>query len=214
MRKFATAILATASLTTASCGPGVPIELPEDDLEAAKICFTAKGMVLREGKSEGDAVTFEEFTGAIKYPMIAASRTDPFDINALTGILDGAEAIADDVASKDYAGAIEGCDARFKPAPLKLPEADKDAIISCTAMAGFLSGAVENESAEFGKEGNGTSALLDRLEAAMQQNPDLLVMLIQEDPAEIMNAALKDGFAQGDIEGYVAQCEKRYPAVS
>ena len=212
MRKFAMPALVAGSLAITSCGPGVPIELPEDTIAAAQTCFAAKGLVLREGKGEDDAVTYDEFVGAIKYPMIAVSQIEPFDLNSVTTIFEGSEAIAEDVASKDYEGAIATCDARFPAEALKLPEADKDAILSCTAMAGFVSGAVQGEGSEFGKSGAGLEALMTRLEAEMEKNPELLVALIQGNPEEMMGSALQDGFAQGDVDGYISQCETRFPA--
>ncbi|MDN3644914.1 hypothetical protein QWY75_01695 [Pontixanthobacter aestiaquae] len=214
MRKFQSAALVAASLAVANCGPGVPIELPEDTIAAAQTCFAAKGLVLRDGKSQGDDVTYDEFVGAIKYPMIAASQVEPFDMNAIITILNGVEAIADDVATKDYEGAVTTCDKRFAAAPLSLPEDDDDAIISCTAMAGFLSGVVEGEGEAFGGDKASVNALMTRLESEMETSPELLVTLATGNVEEMMNSALKDSFAQGDVDGYVTQCQKRFPAKS
>ncbi|WP_209348094.1 hypothetical protein [Pontixanthobacter sp. CEM42] len=214
MRKFQSAALIAGSLAVASCGPGVPVELPEDTIAAAQTCFAAKGLVLRDGKSEGDQVTYEEFVGAIKYPMIAASQVEPFDMNAIITILNGVEVIADDVATKDYEGAIATCDARFVAAELALPEGNDDAIISCTAMTGFLAGVVEGEGKAFGGDAAAVNALMTRLESEMEESPELLVTLATGNVEEMMNSALKDSFAQGDVDGYVAQCQSRFPADS
>lgn len=212
MQKLMVPALVAASLTLASCGSAVPIDLPEDNFAAARTCFAAKGLVLREGKNKGDAVSYEEFVEAIKYPMIAAAGAEPFDINSVISILNGVDAIADDVASKDYAGAIANCDERFPSQPLSLPDADADAVVSCTAMTGFLAGAVEDESAAFGAEAEGTTALLTRLDTALQNNPALLAKLNGGQAEEMLAAALQSGFAQGDINGYVQKCAARFPA--
>ena len=205
----------SASLALGGCfGPGDPVELPDDAIEAASTCFAAQGMVMRAGKGEDVPVTYDEFVTAIKYPMVAATEVEPFSVETVMKILNGAEAKAEEIRSKDYEGAVATCDARFKikAGEATLPENNGDAILSCMGLASFVQGAVQSQGSEFGGDADKIGALTKRLEGAMSKDPDVLTRLIGGDPEAVMMEALKGAFAQGNPDAYVKACDKRFPA--
>jgi hypothetical protein len=213
MKNVALAAVLSGSLVLSGCLAGDPVELPEDTIEAAATCFAAQGLVLRGDKAETDPVTYEEFIKAIKYPMIASTQVEPFSVETVLKILGGAEAKAEEIKTKDYAGAVATCDERFKSSgAIKLPENNGDAVLSCMGIASFIAGAVQSQSSEFGGEAEKVTALSKRLETEMQSDPELLAKMIGGDPTALMMGALKNAFASGDADGYVAACDARFPA--
>lgn len=206
--------LGTISLLLSGCfGPGEPVVLPEDNIEAGRTCFIAQGLVLRQDKSEGDPVTYDELAQSMRYAFAAATQIEPFSPDNVVQILQDTDAVAEDLRSKDYAGAIPTCNERFGiDDVVELPEDDADAVISCTTMVAFLNGGVMAQSAEFGAEGERINTLFARLEERMESDPDVLVKLIGEDTEELMLAATKSAFAEAAPREYVNQCEARFPA--
>lgn len=208
-------ITGTSALALAAClGPGEPVELPKDTIEAARTCFAAQGLVMREGKGEDDPITYDEFVSAIKYPMVAAAQVEPFTADTISQVINGADKAADAIRSKDYAGAIATCDARFAPqAEVALPEQDSDAVLSCMTLAGFMQGAVQAQGGNFGNKGAAVGPLLERLQKRMESDPKILVKLAAGgDVQAIMNAAMKPAFGAGAPDAYLSSCEARFPA--
>ncbi|MEP3421911.1 MAG: hypothetical protein ABJN35_09275 [Erythrobacter sp.] len=213
MKKSA-AILGTASLALSGCfAPPEPIVLSDDLIEAARTCFVAQGMVLREGKSEGDAVSYTELAESMKYALAAAAQTEPFSTETVSAVLNGTSDIIDQVGQQDYAGAIADCDARFGTnEPVSLPEEDAQAVLSCLTLSAFLQGAAESQAAEFGDDGASVVALFERLEARMETDPDVLVLLIGSDGDEVMSSATQTAFSAGSPQEFINQCAARFPA--
>ena len=207
-------IAGASALSLVACfGPGDPVELPEDAIEAARTCFAVEGLVMREGKGEDDPVSYEEFVAAIKYPMVAAAQTEPFTADTIARVLDGSDKVADEIRGKDYKGAVATCQARFAiDDDVALPEKDGDAVLSCLSLAAFMQGAVQAQGGDFGEQGAIIGPLKDRLEARMQSDPDVLMKLIGGDVTEVMTEAMKPAFAEGAPDTYIAQCAARFPA--
>lgn len=208
------ALSSTLALTLGGCfGPGEPVVLSDNDVEAASACFAAKGIQLREGKAEGEAITYAEFTDSIAYALVASARTEPFSTDTVGTVIDGSGAVIDDIAMQDYAGAIPACDERFgMDGSVTLPDDDADAILSCLALAAFLQGAAQAQVSEFGDDGAAVGPLFDRLSAKLESDPDVLVKLIADTEGAAMNDATQTAFAEGNPREYVNQCDARFPA--
>ncbi|MGB3752359.1 MAG: hypothetical protein WA954_00495 [Parerythrobacter sp.] len=195
----------------AGCSAAPPVELSEDAVEAARTCFVAKGLTLREDKAQDDAVTYDEFVASIRYPMIAAAERDDFAMSTVIDILNGTENVAETLGAQDYAGAAATCNERFPGEPLALPESDSGAILACTAMASFVAGAIEGESDDFGGDGAKISALQERLGTALEGDAELLMALAGGEGEALMMSQLRTAFAQGDPDGYIDRCDARFP---
>lgn len=208
-------VIAGASvMALAACfGPGDPVELPKDPIEAARTCFAAQGMVLREGKSASDPITYDEFVTAIRYPMVAAAQADPFSIDTIGTVIEGADKLADDLRSKDYAGAVTTCDARFgTDDKVELPESETDAVLACLSLASFMQGAVQAQGGEFGDKGAAIGPLVAGLQKRMESDPEMLVKLAgAKDVQAMMADAMKPAFAEGAPAEYIAACTARFP---
>ena len=208
-------ITCASMMALAAClGPGDPVELPEDPIEAARTCFVAQGLVMRAGKSDSDPITYEEFVAAIRYPMVAAAQIDPFSVETIGKVIDGAETVADDIRSKDYGGAIATCDARFgTDTKVELPENDTDAVLACLSLAAFMQGSVQAQGGDFGDKGAAIGPLSERLQKRMESDPEVLVKLASaKDVPAMMTDAMKPAFAEGAPGEYLAQCTARFPA--
>lgn len=205
--------LGALSMTIGGCfGPGEPVVLPDDDIDAARTCFVAQGMVLRDGKAEGDAVTYAEFAESIKYALAAAAMVEPFSTDNVSKVFTGLDPVMDDLANKDYAGAIPTCEARFNiDTEVTLPEADADAVISCLSLAAFMQGAAQSAAAEFGEDGNKVGPLFERLQTRMENDPEVLVKLIG-DTETLMSDASRSAFAEGAPRQYIEACDARFPS--
>ena len=209
-------IAVASALSLVAClGPGDPVELPEDTIEAARTCFAVEGLVMREGKSKDDPVSYEDFVAAIKYPMIAAAQTEPFSADTITKVLDGSDKVADEIRSNDYKGAVATCQARFAvDGDVALPEDESDAVLSCLAFAAYMQGAVQAQGGDFGEQGALIEPLRERLEERMQSDPAVLLKLASGDVDTVMTEAMKPAFAGGAPDEYIAQCAARFPAES
>lgn len=205
--------LATMAMTLGGCGgPAEPVVLPDDAIEAARTCFVAQGMVLREGKGEGEAVTYAEFADSIKYALAATAGIEPFTTDNVGKVFTGVDPVMEELSGKDYAGAIATCDARFEAkGEVTLPEDDADAVLGCLTLSAFMQGAAQSAVAEFGADGSKVGPLYDRLQARMTSDPDVLVKLISDTEAT-MNEATRGAFAQGNPRAYLDLCEARFPA--
>lgn len=193
--------------------PGEPVELPQDTIEAARTCFAAKGLVVREGKGADEPITYEEFVATIRYPMVAAAQVEPFSADTIGKVLEGANAVADDIRSKDYAGAVPACDARFGGgSKVTLPAGDSDAVLACLSMAAFMQGAVQTQGGDFGSNGAVVGGLMERLQKRMESDPEILVRLAgAEDVEALMGEAMKPAFGTGAPGEYIAACDARFP---
>ena len=212
MRNSALA-LGALSLALASCGTPEPVVLPEGDMDAARTCFVAQGLVMREGRDPDAQVSYDEFAEAIKYAMVAAASIEPFAADNVSQAFSGTDEIADTISSQDYAGAIATCDARFGvKKSVTLPEADKDAVLSCLSIAAFLQGATQSQASDFGEGGNQIGPLFERMQERMTSDPDILVAMIGGDVEAMMNDATKAAFAEGAPREYIDACVARFPA--
>lgn len=203
------------SLGLTGCfGPGDPVELPEGTLEAAQTCLAAQTLVWGEDKEEGDAPSYAEFSKIIHYPMLAAAQTEPFTVDTITDVISGAEQTGDEIELKDYAGVIPACEAKFavdNEGPT-LPEGDSDAFLSCLSMSAFMAGVVQEDGVANDSEIASVTNMVARLEARLETDPELLVKMVQNDGNDMMEAALKVAFAQGNPANYLGKCEARFPA--
>lgn len=212
MKKLA--IAAALSATLAGCfGPGDPIVLPDGDIEAAKTCFAAAGYVLRVDAEEGDSVTYEQLLGSFKYPMAAAARIEPFDVENTNLALDGIEAEMERVAPLDYVDGVKQCDARFgiTDAAPTLPETDRDALLACTGMSGFIGGALDEGDEVTADKAAEIMTMANRLAERLDADPEIILMS-QEDFDELFSVQLKSAFAAGNPDGYIESCKTRFPA--
>ena len=205
--------LSAVSVALASCGPGDPVVIPEDAIEAGRTCFVAQGMVLRDGKSEGDPVTYEEFAQSLRFALAAAAEVEPFSAETVSKVFSDVDAVQDTIAYQDVAGAIPACEARFGiDKEVALPEEDAQAVLSCLSLAAFMQGAAQSQSAEFGPDANNVGPLFERLQARMENDPEVLVVMISGDTENMMNDATRSAFAEGAPREYVAACNARFPA--
>lgn len=208
-------VAGVSALALVGClGPGDPVELPEDPIEAARTCFAAQGLVMRAGKSDTDPITYEEFVAAIKYPMVAAAQSDPFSVDTISTVIEGAETVAEEIRSKDYGGAVATCDARFgTDNKVELPENESDAVLACLSLSAFMQGAVQAQGGEFGDKGAAIGPLMERLQKRMESDPEVLVKLAgAQDVQAMMTEAMKPAFAEGAPGEYLTQCAARFPA--
>lgn len=207
-------LLATVgAMTLAGCSSPEPVVLPKDALTAGKVCFVAAGIAGREGKSPGDAVTYEEFIGAVAYPMAAAAQIEPFSVDTVGKILTGVETLRDEISAKDYEGAIPTCKARFGiDEKVELPKDDADALLRCVSLSGFMRGADQSVTGDFGARTEEIAALFKRLESRMQSDPAVLAKLVGNDGKKVISDAAKSAFAEGAPDAYLKACEARFPA--
>ena len=213
MKTYALA-LGALSLTLGGClGAPEPVVLPDDDIAAARTCFVAQGLVLRDGRSESDPITFDEFASSMKYALVAAANTEPFSTEKVSEVFTGTDPVADEISGMDYEGAIATCDARFGiDTSVNLPDEDKDAVLSCLSLAAFMQGAAQSQVADFGADGNTVGPLFERLQARMTSDPDILVAMIGGDVEAMMMDATKSAFAEGAPREYIDACAARFPA--
>lgn len=213
MRKMLVPALVLSSALSA-CGTPAPVELPEDPIAAASTCFAAQGLLGREGKSEDDPISYEEFASAISYAMAAAGQAESFDPEVVTQVINGAGPVAEEIAGQDYEGAIPACNARFGiDDTVELPEENADALLSCLAFSGFMQGVVQAQGEEdMGAQVSQITSLVDRLTVQMESDPEVLVMMLGGDTEELMFSGLQGAFAEGAPDAYVAACEARFPA--
>ena len=213
-----TALVAcTLSLALAGCfGPGDPVEIPEDITKAAQTCFAAQSLALRADAGDDEPVTFSQYSETIQYPLIAAAKVEPFTVQTALTALESLEPVMDKVAALDYEGAVPKCEARFGISGAEgdptLPESDAQAVMSCLAMAGFMAGGVREEGENFAEKVGIYEALVARLSERMKTDVDILTAMIDGDGEALVNEGLKQAFAEGDPEGYLAKCEARFPA--
>ena len=204
--------LGALSLGASACfGPGEPVVLPEDTLDAARTCFVASGMVSADNRSGDENITYAEFADSIKYALAASAQVEPFAMDTVNQVFTGLEPIMDDLGSKDYPGAIADCDARFAiDSEVVLPEDDAEAVLACVSLASFVQGAATSASASFGDDGSKIGPLFDRLSAKLENDPEVLAKLIMDENA--MNAAAQSAFAEGAPREYIDACDTRFPA--
>ncbi len=204
--------LTALSLTLGSCGPGEPVVIPEDAVEAGRTCFVAQGMVLREGKSEGDPVTYDEFAKSLRFALAAAAEVEPFSPDKVGEIFTNVEAVKEAIAAQDIEGAVPACEERFGiDGEITLPEEDAPAVLSCLSLAAFMQGAAQSSVADFGTEANDVGSLFERLQARLESDPEVLMLMI-EDGEQAMMGATRSAFAEGAPQEYVAACNARFPA--
>lgn len=204
--------LGALPVTLASCGPPEPVVIPEDAIAAGRTCFVAQGMVLREGKSEGDAVTYDEFAKSLRFALAAAASVDPFSPDKVGEVLTDVEAVKETIASQDIEGAIPACEEKFGiDGAIDLPEEDAQAVLSCLSLAAFMQGAAQSQVADFGTDASDVGPLFERLQARMESDPDVLILMIQDGEQAMMNAT-QSAFAEGAPQEYVAACNARFPA--
>lgn len=213
MKKTMFALAALPLAVTGCFGPGEPVELPGDDMAAARTCFAAEGLVLRAGKDASDKVTYDEFAQAVQYPLVAVARQKDFDPAAIGTILNGADKIAEEIRSKDFAGAVPACNKRFGiEGKVALPEKDADATLSCLALAAFMKGAMQAQGGDFGDKGKAIGPLAERLDARMKSDSEVLARLIGGDTKAVMTEATRAAFAEGEPDKYLDACAARFPA--
>ena len=204
--------LAALSFTLASCGPPEPVVIPEDVIDAGRTCFVAQGMVLREGKSEGDAVSYDEFAQSLRFALAAAAAAEPFSPDKVGEVLSGSEAVQEAIAAQDIDGAIPACEAKFGiDKTVELPEDNAQAVLSCLSLAAFLQGAAQSQVADFGEEAADVAPLFERLQARLENDPEVLVAMIQGGEQTMLDAT-KAAFAEGAPQEYIAACTARFPA--
>ncbi len=190
-----------------------PVVLAEDAIEAAKTCFAAKALVMREGKGEDDPITFDEYMETLEYPYAAAALTEPFDLVNAEKALEGIEAELERVGGLDYEGAVALCDARFgfaeggKPA---LPESDLDAQLACTSVAALAGAEVEGGSEDHDTKAARYSAFADRLATDLDTQPEIITAT-EESVETMMEDQLVVALKQGRPQAYLTQCEARFP---
>lgn len=208
-------ILALGALcvTLTSCGPPEPVIIPEDAIEAGRTCFVAQGMLLREGKTEGDPVTYEEFAQSLRFAIAAAAQVEPFSTDKVGEVLSNVDGVQETIANQDLAGAIPACEARFGiDDKVELPEEDPQAVLSCLSLASFMQGATQSQAADFGTDASDVGPLFERMQARMQNDPEVLVAMIGGDTETMLNEATRSAFAEGAPREYVAACNARFPA--
>lgn len=211
MRKTIVA-LAALSFTLASCGPPEPVVIPEDMIEAGRTCFVAQGIVLREGKGDSDPVTYDEFSQSLRFALAAAASVEPFSADKVSEVISGTEAVQQTIATQDVEGAIPACEAKFGiDKTIELPESDAQAVLSCLSLAAFMQGAGQAQAADFGEAASDVGPLFERLQARLESDPEVLVLMIQ-DGTEAMNTATKAAFAEGAPQEYIKACTARFPA--
>ena len=145
--KTTSLVAGALSLTLAGClGPGDPVEIPEDITKAAQTCFAVQSLALRADAGDDEPVTFSQYSETIQYPLIAAAQVEPFTVQTALTALESLQPVMDEVAGKDYEGAVPKCEARFGIAGADgnpdLPESDVQAVMSCLALGGFMAGGV------------------------------------------------------------------------
>ena len=134
-------LLGTFGLALSGCfSSAEPVDIPQDWDEAAKTFLVVQALELGGiiGRDEDDPITLEQFSTTIQYPLIASTKGETFDIQqAMAGIQD-IDPLAEELATKDYAGAVPKCQEKFgiagdngKP---ELPESKQDATFSCLSL--------------------------------------------------------------------------------
>lgn len=215
-------VLAAGSMALSGC-TSEPVEIPEDLTEAAKTCFVVQAMNLRDAnnRTEDDPISLTEYSKAVQYAMIAASRSDNFSIETVLSALPNVDTMVEELKGKDYEAALPVCQKKFgvsdsAPAPT-LPEKDIDAGMSCYAMSQFFSGGIQGE--EIDSEGKGAfyTELNTRLEAQLDRlitsDAEALAAFTTEEAAQKMiTDGLKEAFSNGDPQAYLAACDTRFPA--
>ena len=212
--------LGATSIALAGCTPE-PVEIPEDMIEASKLCFGVQALVLRDenGREPEDQVTLTEYAKSIQYPMIAAAKTDNFTIESVLAIVPRDADAFDDLQLKDYEAALPECQKKFgiagKGATPSLPEPDNEAALNCFAFSQFFLGSVQGQEVDSeGKEAyykELAARLETNLNGVLESDPDLLKRLQGEGDA-VLTGALQQAFSEGDPQGYVAACDTRFPA--
>ena len=75
-----------------------------------------------------------------------------------------------------------------------------------------MAGSVQEEGESFKEKVGVYEALNARLQAKMEKDPVILARMIKGEAEDMINAALKSAFAEGDPEGYLEKCQAKYPA--
>ena len=172
-------------------------------------------MEQEEDKTEDDPVTMAEYSETVQYALIAAAETEPFSADTALTILGGVEPLYDDIAAKDYAGAVPACEERFgianEGAPPAIPEDDTEALFACMAISAFMGGDEADASGDLGGEDAQYRAFLERLDTLASNDVDALSVFARGDGEAAIQDGLKEAFSKGDPAGYIAECEKRFP---
>lgn len=212
--------LGAGALALAGC-TAEPVDIPADLTEAAKVCFVVQALNLRDenNRTEDDPISITEYSKAVQYSMIAASKQSGFTVETVLESLPNVESMVKDLGAKDYKTALPVCQKRFgvadKGAAPTLPEKDLDAGMSCYAMSQFFLGGVQGEDVDTeGKEAYYT-ALNKRLETTLDglisADPQALASFTSADGAQaLITAGLKEAFSKGDPQAYLAACDTRF----
>lgn len=212
--------LGAASIALAGCTPE-PVDIPEDMIEASKLCFGVQALVLRDqnGRGPDEQVTLTEYAKSIQYPMIAAAKGDDFTIESVLAIVPRDAKAFEGLADKDYESALPQCQKKFgiagEDATPSLPEPDTEAALNCFAFSQFFLGTIEGQQVDTEGKDEYYKELAERLETNLNDklvsDTDLLARLQSEGDA-VLTEALQQAFSEGDPQGYVASCDTRFPA--
>lgn len=216
-----TSMLATGTMALAlsGCfGPGEPIVIPENWDEAAQTCLVAQSLALRaeDQRDRKAPMTFDEFSKTVQYPMIAATKGDTFRIESVTANPSNLDRLLDELAEKDFEGAVIECKMRFglagKNRKPTLPETKTEALFSCYSMSLFVMGAIQPSDPELGKYAEDLSALISRLKTTIETDADSVAAIRQSNPRKLGMDGAEQAFGQGAPKEYLEACDARFPA--
>ena len=213
MQKPLIALGMSTLVLTACLGPGEPVVLPEGDVEAARVCMVAQGLALRADSAADAPVTYNDFVESMKYPLMAAALSDPFSADVVSEVLTGTDQVVDEISGQDYQGAVATCEARFDIGDtVTLPESEGEAALSCLTLASFMQGAAGADAAAFGEDGGLVGPLFERLDARLDSDPEMILLVVGPNGENAMNSAMQRAFASGAPRQYIEACDARFPA--